>query len=136
MVGGVAEGAKSGTSVLGKEGKTRSGRGCGVQNLAGYPLMSLGNRSPKDTLALPSTLLGEEWDRCQTAWTDLKSKQTTLCTLKLFRADQIISVLQQGFPPAFPISSKFAFLCLLLPQQHSLLSLPRTPSLFNLKLIL
>lgn len=115
MVGGVAEGAKSGTSVLGKEGKTRSGEGCGVQNLAGDSLMSLGNRIPNDTLALPSTLLGEVWDRCQTAGTDLKSNQTTLCTLKLFRVDQIISILQQVLLPALPPSSTFAFLCLLLP---------------------
>lgn len=115
MVGGVAEGAKSGTSVLGKEGKKRSGGGRGVQNLAGDSLMSLGNRIPSDTLALPSKLLGEEWDRCQTAGTDLKSNQTTLCTLKLFGVDQIISILHQVFPPAFRPSSTFAFLCLLLP---------------------
>lgn len=119
MVGGVAERAKSGTSVLGKEGKTRSGRGHGVQNLAGDSLVSLGKRIPNDTLALPSTLLGEEQDRCQTAQTDLKSKQTTLCTLKLFRIDQIIPILHQVFPPAFPTSSTFAFLYFSPSSSHS-----------------
>lgn len=57
MVGGVAEGAKSGTSVLGKEGKTGSGRGCRVQNLAGECRMSLGGRNPSGTLNLPSSTL-------------------------------------------------------------------------------
>lgn len=42
MVGGVAEEAKSGTSVLGKEGNTRSDRGCRAQDLAGEPLTSFG----------------------------------------------------------------------------------------------
>jgi len=60
MFGGVAEGAKSGPPMLGKERKTRSGRGHGVQNMAGEPLASLGYVNPNDTLPLPSMLLGEE----------------------------------------------------------------------------
>ena len=94
MVGGVAEGAKSGTSALGKEAKTRSGRGRGAQNLAEEPLVSLGYGNPDDTLPLLSTLLGEEWDRCQAARTALKSNQPSgLCTLKMFGIDWIVSVL-------------------------------------------
>lgn len=109
MVGGVAEGAKSGTSVLGKERKARSGRGRGVQNLAGDSLMSLGNRIPNDTLALPSMLLREERHRCQAAGIDLKSNQTTLCTLKMLRVHQNISILHQVFPPTFPLLPHLLF---------------------------
>lgn len=129
MVGGVAEGAKSGTSVLGKEGKERSGRGRGVQNLAGDSLMSLGNRIPNDTLALPSMLLREERDRCQAAGIDLKSNQTTLHTENAQSSPEHLHF-APSVPSNLPPSSTLAFLCLLLPQQHSLLSLPRTLSLF------
>lgn len=97
MVGGVAEGAKSGTSVFGKEGKTRSCRGRGAQNLTGEPLVSLGYRNPNDTLPLPGVLLGEERDRRQAARTALKSSQaSSLCTLKMFGAHWIISGLQHS----------------------------------------
>lgn len=88
MVGGVAEGAKSGSSVLGKEGNTRSGRGRRALDLDGEPLTSLGYRNPNDTLPLPGTLLGEGRDRCQAARTAVKSNQTSgLCTLKTFGVD-------------------------------------------------
>lgn len=108
MVGGVAEAAKLGTSVLGKEGNMRSVRGHRAQNLAGEPLTS----SP-----LPGAPLWEEGDRCQAGRTAVETNQTSgLCTPKMFGVDWIITVMHCLFPPAFLLfSSTFAFLCLFLP---------------------
>lgn len=63
MAGGVAEGAKSGTSVLGEEDKVWQRPQDTV--LRWQPLASLGYRKAKDTLSRCGMLLGEERDRCQ-----------------------------------------------------------------------